>query len=536
MRIAFSGFGIDRKCSVVLIVVLGAACSGSNHPGGGAGSGPRAAGVSGTSAMSMQMGSAGAAGMGIATGMAGASATAGIGASRGMGGASGSAGTGGSMASANAGTGGGGGTMAALPPGPGCQDTLAGPPAMHKVKVSNTRIDYMLDGAPGSTHLRIALLLFNGSSLSQPTQNANGLQRDFYTPEELGDVFFTDPNGVQAFTHEASFGQVTLAGSVVGWVNVGATKAPAMDFQTNREQYAAMVSGQIDLANYDVAYIVGVTDGGDPFQVGWGRQNTLAGHMMGIVWMINSEFWNKPGFPGVGSLILPSTSWAHELHHTLDIIGHALALDCGKEIFGTGAGCQIHAYGNPFSAMGGFAYSTHDDALMKQRLGWLATNQMTMVTTAGVYPLCPLETVDGQPKGLAVPLTMPVMVTGQSGEVIVFDRLQIEYRRELGFDRYLSRLAGGDFLKYFKGGDPVDAKGVLISLGYQSGDTDSSVLLDTHPLTAFNASAGIKLAGDTGKFADAILTVGETFELSGVVVKVESLTADGGIQVRISYK
>jgi hypothetical protein len=532
MRIAFSHLGRERALAIGLVAALAssAACSSSNHKGAGAGSG-----AGGTSAGGTQAGGSGTGGTGTLTGMSGAGATAGKGSTGGAGGANASGGAGGSMAPAvDAGT--DGAAMTGLPPGPGCQDKLAGLPAMHKVKVSNTRVDYVLDGAPGSTHLRVALLLFDGSSLSAPTQNANGLQRDFYTPEELGDVFFTDPDGVQAFTHEASFGQVTLAGSVVGWVDLGAVKTPAMDFQTNREQYVAMVSSQIDLANFDVAYIVGLTDGGDSFQVGWGRQNTLAGHMMGVVWMINSEFWNKPGFPGVGSLILPSTSWAHELHHTIDIQGHALALDCGQEIFGTGASCQIHAYGNPFSAMGGFGYSTHDDALMKQRLGWLATDQMTNVTKAGVYPLCPLETVDGKPKGLAIPLTKPVMVTGQSGETVIFDRLQIEYRRELGFDRWLSRLKGGQFLNYFKGGDPVDANGVLISLGYQNGDTDSSVLLDMHPTTPFNASAGIKLPGDTGKFADAILTVGETFELSGVVVKVESLTADGGIEVRVSYK
>ncbi len=120
----------------------------------------------------------------------------------------------------------------------------------------------------------------------------------------------------------------------------------------------------------------------------------------------------------------------------------------------------------------------------------------------------------------------------------MFDKIHVEYRRPLGFDRYLSRLDGGNYLSRFKPEGAVRSDGVLVSLGYQNTDTDTSVLLDAHPQSSFDPDDGIKWPGNTGKFADAILAVGESMDLGsmGITLKTEALTSDGGVVVRVDYR
>jgi hypothetical protein len=84
----------------------------------------------------------------------------------------------------------------------------------------------------------------------------------------------------------------------------------------------------------------------------------------------------------------------------------------------------------------------------------------------------------------------------------------------------------------------VRSDGVLVSLGYENPDVDTTVLLDAHPTTSYNEAAGVMKAGNTGKFADALLAVGETLDLSsmGVSITTEALTDDGGVVVRVDYE
>jgi hypothetical protein len=404
-----------------------------------------------------------------------------------------------------------------------------------KTVVSDKVVDYTLEGTPGAQHLNVALLLFDGTSRST-TPDPEAYDYTFYTPEQLGDVYFNDPNGVHAYLSEASFGKVSLSGRVVGWIELDSPTIPAQDFQDNRDQYAALAAEYLNLADYDVTYIVALTDVEDQLQLGWDyQQNQLAGVFpMGIDWMINSSFWKEAGGIAVGSLALPSTSWAHELQHTLGISGHANSYNCGTEVLGPVANCTIVAYGNPFSLMGEYAYGTHADALMKERLGWLEPSQTVQITSSGTHTLCPLETADGKPKGLTIQATTP-----RPHESVTFDKIHVEYRRPLGFDRYLSRLDGTDgYLARFKPEGTVRSDGVLVSLGYDDPMVDTSLVLDAHPTSSYDETDGIKEAGNPGKFADAILAVGETLDLSsmGVSITTEALTDDGGVVVRVDYK
>lgn len=411
----------------------------------------------------------------------------------------------------------------------GCTEVLARASTSTMTQVSDTVWDYTLDGAPAENHYRVAILMYDGQTVA-PVDDFGWLRTE-YTPLDVGNAFFNDPDGVAHFLAEASYGKVSLEGRVVGWIDLGSYTEPADQFVLNAETFAEMAADRVDFTQYDITFLVAITDVEDQIQMGWGMENSLLGVFpMGIDFMINSYFWNESGLRGHSSTALPSTSWSHELSHTLGMVGHDIALDCGSAI--VSPECVIQAYGNPYSIMGAYIYGTHHSIEGKQALTFLTESQVQGVTTDGVYGVCPLETADGQVKGLSVPLPTPLTILASDDTEVIFDRLLVEYRTPRGFDRYLDRLTTDFVLEFFPDG-PLDSDGVTLSLGYAN-ETDSSVLLDAHPETYFTQS-GIKVAGDGGKYADARLRRGETADLDlvGLHVTYEGNSADGAAHVRI---
>jgi hypothetical protein len=421
-----------------------------------------------------------------------------------------------------------------------CGSALPPTRTVTKTKVSDKAFDYKLTGAPGVDHHDVLLLLFNASSKNASTPENVGYHA-FYTPEQLGDAFFDDPDGVAAFMNEASFGKVSLSGRVVGWFDQPTDPQPAaVDFQTNRDRYINQAAEFATFNDYDVIYIVGLTDGDDSLQLGWGLQNsamTTQGKWEGgIDWMINSTFFTEAGQPYPYSTILPSRSWAHELHHTLGISGHDISLDCGTKTLD--AACAFNPYGNVFSLMGESAVGNHASIGMKQVLGWLGPDQLQHVTTSRQVVLCPTETIDDKPKGLEIPLKTPLTITSTTTNMpAVFDRIFVEYRTPTGFDHYLDRLNDPNWQRRFLTAPrEISKAGVVISLGYANEDTDSSMLLDMHPTPTDFTQDGIVVAGNAGKFLDAMLLVGETFELSEQGIKITPTAVEGGgIKVDVTY-
>ena len=471
-----------------------------------------------------------------ASGNAGAvavNAGASAGGAGGVGGVAAAGGVGGVAASGGAGAGG----AAALSY---CGSTLAPRRTLTKTKVSDKVFDYKLDGPAGAQHHNVLLLMFNASSKSAATPDGQGF-RNFYTPEQLGDVYFNDPNGVLAFLTEASFGKVSLSGRVVGWLDQPTGVTPkAQEFQDNRDMYAQQATPYATLADYDVVYIIGLTDGTDVLQLGWGLQNTLNTSQGqwpgGVDWMINSFFFTQAGTEYPFSTILPSRTWAHELHHTLGIFGHDISLDCGTSTLA--AACAFNAYGNVFSVMGESALGNHPSIGMKQALGWLGAGQMQKVSASTQTLICPSESVDGKPKGLEIALKTPLTLTSTTvDEPAVFDRIYVEYRAPLGFDRYLSRLSDPAWQKRFlMAPRNIRQDGVVITLGYADPETQSSALLDMHPTLTDFTKDGIVIPGNVGKFVDAELLVGETFEVPGQGIKITPTAVEGGgIRVNVAY-
>lgn len=459
----------------------------------------------------------------------------------GGGGAATAAGAGGSSGNAQAGAGGGGaaGGVGGASQVAYCGSALPPLRTLTKTKVSDKVFDYAL-ATPGVEHHNVLLLLFNASTKNASTPDNVGYH-EFYTPEQLGDVYFNDPNGVAAFINEASYGKVSLSGRVVGWFDQPTAPAPAaVDFQTNRETYINQAADFAKFSDYDVIYIVGLTDGDDQLQLGWGLQNsamTPQGKWEGgIDWMVNSTFFTEAGQPYPYSTILPSRSWAHELHHTLGISGHDISLDCTTKTLD--AACAFNPYGNVFSLMGESAVGNHASIGMKQVLGWLGPNQLTHVTASTQITICPTETIDDKPKGLEIPLKTPLTITSTTANMpAVFDRIFVEYRTPVGFDHYLDRLDDPTWQhRFLTAPRDISKAGVVVSLGYASEDTDSSMLLDMHPTPTDFTQDGIVVAGNVGKFLDAMLLVGETFELPDQGIKITPTAVEGGgIKVDVTY-
>jgi hypothetical protein len=311
---------------------------------------------------------------------------------------------------------------------------------------------------------------------------------------------------------------------------------------SNPSYYFGLGNPYLRYADYDVHVMhARVKIGGA--QIGWlypqqsfnSPQGNITG--IGIDWMINSSVFDLAPLDysnwSSDDSILPTVPWIHEFIHTLGISGHANSYDCGTNVISETTAATIKAYGNPFSVMGERAFATHPDAAMKLKLGWITTNQIQTAATNGTYAIYPLELADGQTKALSVPISPAITNLSHS---FAFDHFLVEYRRPIGFDRYLKRLDGSTFLSQYKPQGAVTNNGVLIYLEYPpSANTDGTLLLDMHPTSSYNATRGIKWPGNAGKFADAMLNVGETFTWNGTSITPIGTNAAGAMQVMVGH-
>lgn len=361
----------------------------------------------------------------------------------------------------------------------------------------------------------------------------------WYTPGKLGDLFFRDPLGANAFLKEASGGLDSLSGTVIGWLQEPEQNLSSSDIMNNMNYYFGLADPYIRYADYDV-HTMHARVKGSGQQTGWlypeqsfsSPQGPVNG--IGVDWMVNSHVFDLAPLLysnwSSDDTILPTAPWIHEFIHTMGISGHANSWNCGSETLSENTTNNPSVgYGNPFSIMGERAFGTHPDASMKQKLGWITSNQIYSVVSNGTYLIYPLELADGQTKALSVPVNPPYT---NNWTASVFDHFLIEYRRPIGFDRYQQRLDGSAFLSTYKPTGAVTNNGVLVYM--ENPGSDTTFLLDMHPTSSYNASRGIKSNGNVGKFADAMLNVGETFTWHGLSIIPVGTNANGAMKVTVS--
>jgi M6 family metalloprotease-like protein len=394
---------------------------------------------------------------------------------------------------------------------------------------------------PGSVKtFKVALLMIN-TRTTPLADNPVTKQLEFYTPEKLGQIFFEHEHGAASFIKEASYGKIALEGRVVGWLDQPTAGLNGTDISSNAGQYISLANDYLTFSDYDVFIVHSLVEGSGQ-QTGWlypqQSFNTPQGLIqnIGITWMANSTVFDFAPLLtsnwSSGDSVLPTTSWTHELLHTFGITGHANSYDCGTSTLDLdSASDPLKAYGGVFSIMGEYAFGTHPDALMKSRIGWLTPAQIPEVTSTGTYEIHPLAVNDGQTKALVIPLATPISHSQNPAE---FDALVVEYRTATGFDRYLERLNGSPFLSQYTTLTDIDTNGVVVYMRYASTATDATALLDMNPTTTFRADRGIKIPGNAGKFADAILPVNSTFSWDNIRITPLGTTEAGAMRVNIT--
>jgi hypothetical protein len=384
-----------------------------------------------------------------------------------------------------------------------------------------------LVGDLSPTHLRILLVLVDAVGGLEDDPRTEVLE--MVEPGLLGELFFSHPDGTGAFYREASYGRVSLSGSVVGWLEARDGEVSASQMFEDRDRYFELATPYIDYADYDVVALVGKAHSGAR-QTGWRLGNTVTvsegRFQVGIMFMINSTVLPATTDRRYGGTILPAKPWPHELGHTLGL-GHATSIWCEDAVF-----CddfEVRPYGDVFSYMGAGEYGSHPDVLQKLRLGWLDEDQVPELAP-GVdreIVIYPLATPAGRVKGARIRLATPRMDR---------DVLAIEYRTPVGFDRYLDRLHDEDFTGIFTSA-PIDSVGFQLRVSRSDALGEATSLLDPHPSTPYNPDRGVYTNGNPGRMADAFLNVGESFSdpVDGFTLTNRGLSEDGGMILAVTW-
>lgn len=416
------------------------------------------------------------------------------------------------------------------------------------------KIEYPLT-AKVEKKYRVGLILFNASNKKIVGEKGN--VRTFYTPQQLGDAYFKHDRGVNRFIQSISYGKVGFEGTVLGWIDLPVIKSVGTEISKNKDKYGEIIMQHLDLSKYDIFILHFLTEGHQDNR-GWTLGNSFLinkkHYYAGLGFMINTpfykEFEHQPFNPSTSAsdiledkgcgransinAIYPSDIWAHEMIHTLGIMGHALSLDCGQQILSKV--CSINAYGNVFSIMGERAFGNHLDTTMMEDLKWLSRDSIVYTTSPGKHVLDPLETRSMGKKAIVIPLKKPFEVVNKNnGQAVKFSKLRIEYRKPLEYDDLMSRLDGSPYLKqFYTDKKPIQKNGVLVSLDYETEAVQSTVLLDMNPTTSFS-ERGLRLPGNTGKFADSMLPVGSSKTIDDLGIEISAIkeTAGGGVEVEI---
>lgn len=268
----------------------------------------------------------------------------------------------------------------------------------------------------------VAVILFNFSNAtSQP-----------WTPASVRGVVFDNPNSVDEYYRDASYGKLALSGDVFGWYTIAATNAGcAYTTWASQARSAAIAAGVNVNAYQHIVYAFPQAS-----SCGWA----------GLAYLPGSSSWIN------GAMTLRVVG--HELGHNFGV-HHASTLACTTN--GTpstfGDSCTQSEYGDPFTIMGS-AQTRHHVNWHRAQLGWVP---------------------EVQPLSSATVLLTPAELSGASGRFWVSRNdgtfLNFEFRQPFGlFDN-------------FSPGDPV-VNGVSIRIAPALSSLVQSKLLDANPTTS----------------------------------------------------
>jgi hypothetical protein len=351
------------------------------------------------------------------------------------------------------------------------------------------------NGSPGST---------STSSTSGPLPNTFGTQStlvmlvnfqdDAVQPWTVADVQTMFSGTVNNFFKENSYGQTSIAATVVGWYTIPDSVTTCNTSQIATDAQKAAVAAGVVLSNYTRYVYVFPFDSACAFA----GTSTVGGKP--------SESWIN------GGATVDFHTIDHELGHAFGL-WHSHALDCGTSATICSNGNSID-YGDLMDTMGTTAdWSPDYNAFQKERLGWLgygASPSIQTVTSSGAY------TINAYESGGAGPNVLKVL---QSTDPTTGARTwyYLEARQPIGFDAFIT----ANTFPYIQ----TVTDSVLFHLG-TDGNGNSSELIDMTPATATSHQSW-----------DMGLGVGQSYTDSsaGVSITVGSVSSTGAtVQITMS--
>jgi len=338
--------------------------------------------------------------------------------------------------------------------------------------------------------------------------------------------FFGSPFSMQAFFEEASYGKMTLSGTVYPYrtdqpplFGTGYTDCyPTDEVIANQPDVDYTIIDGIVLLPHDTVSGKSCAAGNSsseklPFNTADGYQEfTRSG--------FRTEFY----FPSDFSRTTSSTV-AHELMHSFGNGFHS-----NSYVKEDGA-WKLQGYGNLFDILGLRSQASHPCSMLKHKLGWITDNEIQYAAQSDTFRIYPLEqTLPGQTQ--CVIIELPNAVDLQPEDPFKFHRLYLEYRGLTGFDarspnQRRVRLTDGSYYP----NDNLHGLSV-IGVDCESSEECLPMLIDMHP----EPIGGMGAAYFPHEASDAPLRLGETYsvENNSIEIEVIGVSEENYIDIHIS--
>jgi len=308
-------------------------------------------------------------------------------------------------------------------------------------------------------------------------------QDDAVQPYTAADAQTMFSRQVNDFITENSYGQTSIAPTVVGWYTIPDSVTTCNLSQIATDAQNAAVAAGTNLSSYTRYVYVFPPDSA----CGFAGSSYVGGKP--------SQSWIN------GSLTVHVID--HELGHAFGL-WHSHSLDCGTNATTCSSGTVVE-YGDVLDTMGQpQTPSPHYNAFQKERLGWLnfgVSPSIGTVTTSGTYTI---NTYELEGTGLTA-LKFLKSTDPTTGAKTWY---YLEARQSAGFDAFLTNGT------CFTCGTQNETSGILFHIG-TDGDGNSSELLDMTPSTP-----------NAGGWFDQSLVVGQSFQDSTAGVTFTPITVD----------
>ena len=255
------------------------------------------------------------------------------------------------------------------------------------------------------------------------------------TPAQVHSILFgTAGRSLHGYWNEASYGQTSATGTVLGWYTLDRVYS-CSEYYAMRNAAIASADADIDFRNYNRLFILFPNPGGCSWaglsNVGCSSFGSAEGTISASSsWMLAHYFANTDNGVKLS---------AHEGGHALGLMHARSRQFAGEPLGAPGAAGTISEYGDGHSAMG-FWNLGHYNVEQKIRLGWLTSANVQQVQSAGVYTLKPIE--------MPVAGAQALQVQRGSGSS---NWLWLEYRQPLGnYDTTLAQQIFSGALVHYK--------------------------------------------------------------------------------------